>query len=248
MFGKDIDEEILAAAKLTDEEICGYITDNTVVFCENISDNPKEEFRIAEVPDTAQAIFHSHPGGPFYPTKIDIQQQYVTAVPWAVACTSDRHNEVFWFGDGVPMAPLIGRGFRHYVTDCYALIRDFYKHVHDIELMDQPREWEWWNDGENLYEEGYREAGFTDIGLAELLPGDSFLATIRSKTPNHAGVYLGDGLILHHTCGKSGYDPFKLSTVEPAARWLPYLTKVLRYENSDIDRTVGQKIWPQVRS
>lgn len=243
MFGQKVNDEIMQAALLDTNEICGVIINGEPVFLRNESADPQNEFLISTVPENIQAVFHSHPGGPFYPTLLDMRQQLSTDVPWGIACYSERHSEVFWFGTDAPKQPLIGRGFRHGVSDCYSLVQDFYKDVHDIEIMDVPRSWEWWANDESLYEDLFRKAGFTTIDASEILPGDSFLATIRSKTPNHAGVYLGDGLILHHTCGKDGYDPFRLSTVEPAARWFNFLSKVVRYENTEIDRTVGQKIW-----
>ena len=243
MFGAAINDEILEAAKLDTNEICGVIVDGLPVFLPNTSDDPETEFRIAEIPEGIEAVFHSHPGGPFYPTLMDMRQQIAMDIPWGIASYSDRHSEVFWFGAGAPKQPLVGRGFRHGVSDCYSLVQDFYDEVHGLEIMDVPRSWEWWANDESLYEDLFRKAGFTQISVDEILPGDAFLATIRSKTANHAGVYLGDGLILHHTCGRDGYDPFRLSTVEPAARWFNFLSKVVRYENAEIDRSVGQKVW-----
>lgn len=251
MFGPKIDNRILRRAmhhRFRDQEICGFIDKNRVVrFRKNIADDPANEFKMNPIPDGALAIFHSHPNGPFYPSGMDMQQQKATALPWGIACFSDRHKEVVWFDESKPSgAPLIGRGFRHGVTDCYELVRDFYHEVHGVSLPSHPRSWEWWDEGENLYAEGFKEAGFHEISLDQIQPGDAFMATIRSKAINHAGVYLGNGLILHHTCGKHGYDPSKLSVVEPAARWFNFVTKVVRHEDNRIDRTVGQGIWPPV--
>jgi len=243
MFGRDVDAEIMAAAKGSSDEICGYVQNGRVVFVPNESETPENSFLIRELPETADAVFHSHPGGPFYPSASDMAQQYATAIPWAIACFDNNRSEVVWFGDGVPTAPLIGRGFRHGVTDCYEAIRDFYKRIHSIDLIHIPRDWSWW-DNQCLYEDNFARAGFKSIAPEEMRPGDAFLATIRAKTPNHAGVYIGDGLIYHHTSSRDGYDPYRLSTVEPAARWLPYLHKALRYDNAEIDRTAGQGIWP----
>ena len=243
MFGKLVDSTILEAAKAANgREICGYIQGGEVVFCDNASASPEDSFEIREVPEDAQAIFHSHPGGPFYPSASDMAQQHATALPWAIACFDVNSAEVVWFGEGVPLKPLVGRGFRHGVTDCYEAVRDFYKVIHGVSLPHVPRDWEWWHT-QTLYEDHIKSAGFVSIPPEEIQPGDAFLATIRSKTPNHAGVYIGNGLIFHHTSSRDGYDPFRLSTVEPAARWLPYLHKVLRYDNAEIDRSTGQGIW-----
>lgn len=246
MFGREIDKEILDAALASPQnEICGYIDANKQVkFMMNVARDPRNEFEIANVPDDALAIFHSHPGGPFHPTELDAKQQLATAIPWAIACFNELHSEIFWFGDGAPKAPLIGRGFRHYVTDCYALIRDFYMTVHAIELPEFPREWEWWKTEKMLYLDGFQEAGFHEISKADILPGDVFFATVHAKSPNHAGIYLGNGLILHHSAARQPYDPSRLSTVEPAGNWTNLLSKVIRHENDNINRSIGQNIWP----
>lgn len=247
MFGSEINIEIMAYAKANPEiEICGYISaDLKFVPVRNVSPQADRSFVIENkaIPDDALAIVHSHPGGPFYPSEADGQQQIATGLPWGIAAFDDQYESMFWFGDDVPREPLVGRGFRHYVTDCYSLIRDFYKQVHDITLPEFPREWEWWDGKETLYLDGFTKAGFREIPISEILPGDVFLATVRSSSPNHAGIYLGNGLILHHSAGRAGYDPFRLSTVESGARWMNLITKVLRHENDNLDRSIGQKVW-----
>ncbi len=244
MFGPEVDAEILSRAKGTNEEICGVIVDGRPVFLPNAAEDPKEDFLINDCPENAQGIFHSHPDGPFHPSRLDMQQQYATMLPWAIACTHQKHNEVFWFGDEVPKLPLIGRPFRHGVTDCYELVRDYYREVHGIEMPHVPRNWDWWHDGETLYDAYLKPAGFTEIPKSDIQAGDGVLITIRSNTPNHAAIYLGGGLMLHHLATqRTGYDPTRLSTVEPISRWTPYITKVLTLEDHQIDRTTRKGVW-----
>lgn len=249
MFGAAVEKEILNYCKsLAPNEACGFINqDNEFVPLKNISKEPESAFKVRKgaIPDDAKAFVHSHPGGPFCPSEADMQQQIATDIPWGICCFNDRHEETFWFGDAVPMPPLIGRGFRHGVTDCYSLIRDFYRAIHDIHLPEYPRNWEWWLNDNALYLNGFESAGFHSISIDEILPGDVFLATVGHKTqsPNHGGIYLGDGLILHHTAERIPYAPFRLSVVDPAVRWMSYVTKVLRHEDDTIDRAVGQKVW-----
>lgn len=248
MFGRDVDNAIIAHAKSVGKiEAVGYISaQREYVPLENLSAEPEKSFvvQFGAVPADALALVHSHPDGPFYPSEADGQQQIAMGIPWGICAWDDKYTDVFWFGDGAPIAPLVGRGFRHYVTDCFSLIRDFYKVTHNIDLPDFPREWEWWlNDGVALYLDGYKSAGFRDVSVNEILPGDVFIATVgKTKTANHAGVYLGNGLILHHVTGRVGYNPFSLSTVESGARWLDLITKVVRHENNNLDRSIGQKV------
>jgi len=246
MFGKEINDQILKYAKENAEiEICGYISaSKEFVTVPNLSPKSATEFVVDSrlIPDDILAFIHSHPNGPFYPSEADMQQQIATDAVWGIAAFDNNYQEIFWFGEEVETPKLVGRGFRHGVTDCYSLIKDFYKQIHQIKLPEFPREWEWWDGKAKLYEDGFAQAGFREISRAEILPGDVFLASVRSETPNHAAVYLGDGLILHHTSGRVGYDPFRLSTVEPGARWFNFMTKVLRHEDDTIDRAIGQKV------
>ena len=88
-------------------------------------------------------------------------------------------NDIIWWGKGVEKAPLIGRTFRHGVTDCYSLIKDYYEIEKGIVLPEFPRDWEWWKQGEqNLFEQGFTKAGFVRIDASEAKPGDVWLARI----------------------------------------------------------------------
>lgn len=200
------------------------------------------------IPDDAKAVFHSHPGGPFAPSGMDMQYQYASALPHGIAAFSDTRGEMFWFGDETPIPPLIGRAFRHGVTDCYELIRHVWRLLWNIELPYIPREWKWWKDGQSLYNSGFKDAGFCEIPFSEVLPGDCIMFSIGSKVVNHAAVWLGDGLILHHLSSRVAYDPFRLSTVEHYGEYGRFISKAVRYENGCIDRTACQKIRKEIHT
>lgn len=244
MISKEVEKHILDLAASTDEEIGGYINqEGQFIRLENHAVDKKNEFTHRWLPKEAKAIVHSHPGGPHYPSEQDMRSQLSLQIPSGIAAVSDAGRELFWFGDEVPVPPLIGRGFRHGVTDCYSLIRDFYKLTVKINLPQFPRGWKWWKDGQCLYEMGFGPAGFSEVPLLEMQPGDGFLMCIRSNTPNHAGVYLGAGLILHHlTSAGDGVDPSRLSMREPLGKWAKLITKVVRHENHTAFRAFGDLI------
>lgn len=56
----------------------------------------------------------------------------------------------------VDVSKYIGRKFVHGSTDCYSLVRDFYKNEFGIELTDYARAEFWWNKGQNLYMDNFR--------------------------------------------------------------------------------------------
>ncbi|MFP8968564.1 NlpC/P60 family protein [Pokkaliibacter sp. CJK22405] len=213
------------------------ITQQNAFVAENVHPEPELAFqaRAADMnraqAEGLMAVVHSHPNGPDCPSADDMRGQLSTAVPWGIVSCYDgeRCGQPFWWGEGVPVPPLIGRGFRHGVTDCYSLIRDYYAQELSITLPEFPRDWEWWQKGETLYLDGLEHADFVPVSAAEIAPGDMFYCTIRSKTPNHGGVYLGDGLALHHLTGRHAVDASQLSCREPIHRWMSHITHVFRH-------------------
>src|SRR5699024_4319957 len=119
------------------------------------------------------------------PSAADMRGQINTGVAWGIVATDgERCAGLAWWGDGVERAPLIGRGFVHGVTDCYALVRDYYAIELGIALPDYPRDWEWWHKGGNLYLEGVASAGFARIEADDAQPGDMWFAQLRSPVPS----------------------------------------------------------------
>ena len=104
---------------------------------------------------------------------------------------------------------MIGRQFHYGTVDCYSLVRDYYREEFGIELPNVARPNDFWEHGIDLYGKHYAKAGFQ---LLDLLPhdwqrGDVVLMAIMSEVPNHAGVIVEPGKILHHLYGR-------LSTIE----------------------------------
>ncbi|XDZ66205.1 Mov34/MPN/PAD-1 family protein [Alphaproteobacteria bacterium LSUCC0684] len=175
-----------------------------------------------------EAIVHSHPGGPAFPSLEDMRQQQVSALPWIIAAVptatrSEIREDVFIWGENPPVLDWKA-GYRHGVSDCYALIRGWYAAYRGVTLPEFPRHWEWWLDGHDLYAEGLAKAGFERLPLTEMpKSGDVFLASVRAPVINHAGIWLGDGLIAHHLAGREPVDPSRIPMSEPAERWRKFI-------------------------
>ncbi|XKE45760.1 NlpC/P60 family protein [Halomonas organivorans] len=221
------------------EEAVWLITPGECRRVANVAEDPRATFRVAKRDLAAAqarglcAVVHSHPNGPDHPSEADMRGQVASGVPWGIIATDGEAclPPFWWGGDARP--PLVGRGFRHGVTDCYALIRDYYLLEHGIALPEFPRAWEWWRHGQDLYRDGFPRAGFRRIEPEEARPGDMFFAQLRSPVPNHGGVLLEGGLALHHKTGRQAVDATRLSMREPIARWLPHITHWLRHEELD---------------
>lgn len=194
-----------------------------------------------------RAYFHSHPNGPDCPSEQDMRSQIELDVPWIICSATETATlPPFAFGDQLTNpAPLVGRPFRHGVTDCYAAVRAWGLQERGVLLPEYPRQWEWWLPKQevvdeqvvqaipplDLYRQYFAEAGFRQIDFAEVRAGDCWLAQIRSKVPNHAGVYIGDGLAFHHATTRLAYDPARLSKREPITRWQQHITHWLRRDD-----------------
>lgn len=99
---------------------------------------------------------------------------------------------------------LIGRQFKYGVTDCYAIVRDFYADNFGITLPDYARPNEFWANGLDLYYEKYHKNGFrpVDCHPSEYRIGDVVLMAINSPVACHAGVLVDKNRILHHMWGQ----------------------------------------------
>jgi cell wall-associated NlpC family hydrolase len=98
--------------------------------------------------------------------------------------------------------PYVGRQFVHGIIDCYTLCRDWYNKEWNLNLRDYERRDEWWYKGENLYLDNFKKEGFHEIKVSDLVVGDALLMQLQSPVPNHAAIYLGDNVVLHHVQGR----------------------------------------------
>lgn len=227
-------------------EACGLVVAQdgreTYARCRNVASTPSEHF-VMSAEDYARAedlgeivaVVHSHPGAPARPSAADLAMCEQSGVArWVIVSLGVQADGSIgiddWceFGPSGYIAPLYGREFVHGVHDCYALVRDWYRLERGISLPDFERSDLWWDDGKsNLYLDNFARAGFIDVGHdAAPQNGDVLLMQIRSKNgvPNHAGVYLDGGVLLHHMYGQlSGRTVW-------GGMWAHSLRTVLRYK------------------
>lgn len=165
-----------------------------------------EDYADAEMQGEILAVVHSHPNVPPTPSEADKTACEASGLVWHIVhvCDADglpQAGEIVTFEPCGYEAPLVGREFSHGVNDCYQLVRDWYRRERGITLKNFDRMDGWWERGENLYMKHYAEAGF-HLAKGEPETGDMIVMQIRSNQPNHAAVYLGDDLILHHLYGR----------------------------------------------
>ena len=223
-------------------ERCGLVVEGRFLPCENVATDPAQRFEIRAEGVAAysergvlEGVIHSHPNGPWWPSQADMAGQIALGVPWAIMVPGETSSElachwggqrpaVFSGGDHLP------RAFLHGVSDCYALVRDYYQEVHRIQLAEFPRKWEWWKEPDsdrgmyldNLIDQGFEVIATDPAEIAALArPGDGYLMAIRSTVPNHAGIVLDQGLVLDHCFGR-------LSERQPLHRKVRHMTHLVR--------------------
>jgi len=203
-------------------ECCGLVIvrkgRERYVPCRNVATTPDEHFILspedyaaADDEGEVTAIAHSHPDVPARPSQADRVGCEASELPWVIVSVMQGEDGPVIADTQVIApegfkAPLVGREWAHGVLDCWALCRDWYAEERGAVLPDPVRQDGWWDDGQSdLYgDEAMGAAGFSKISPADLQKGDLILMQIRAKNlvPNHAAIYLGDGLILQHLHGR----------------------------------------------
>ena len=208
----EIKEQALAHAKSeAPKESCGLVVvvkgRKRYFPCKNIAETPDEHFLLdpisyveAEEKGEIIAVVHSHPVTNHAPSSADKVACEKSRLPWHVV----NPNTELW-GYCEPSGfelPYVGRQFVHGIIDCYTLCRDWYNKEWNLNLRDYERRDEWWYKGENLYLDNFKKEGFHEIKVSDLVVGDALLMQLQSPVPNHAAIYLGDNVVLHHVQGR----------------------------------------------
>lgn len=226
-------------------EACAYLAGVVIVPVKNISPTPNETFAVNPIERMkAEAEFgevtgflHSHPVSlreagtrPYpveWPSGLDMQSWIADDVRWGIsACDGEVVSEPIWMDEDY-IAPLEGRPFIHGIWDCYSAVRDWFRVNKQITLKNYPRGMEWWNQGQDLYSSQFEDAGFKEISMDDVTPGDCALMHIHSKgVICHAAVVQDSATLFHHTYSRSGS---ALSGAIPMARWRKHIVKFVRY-------------------
>ena len=212
-------------------EACGFVilsyqTSNPAFLpCQNVAADPLNFFEIspeeqieAEKLGWIEAIVHSHPNGEPVLSLADRQVFAHTDCDWLLVC--DDKLQRF-----PKIAPLVGRTFEHGKTDCYTLFKDFY-FLAGLDMGEFNRPDEWWHNGQNLYLDNLEGQGFKRLDSQETLQiSDVILMQVGANVPNHAGIYLGEQQVLHHS-------PKRLSKRDLYdGYWLKHTHSIWRHHN-----------------
>lgn len=190
-------------------EGCGLIVSIAGVeqfrMCENVSKNTSgdhfeikpEDWAAAEDDGEILAVVHSHVNLPALASDADKLFCEHTGVRWyIIGVPSGAMNFIDPTGEEIP---LVGRSYSYGVLDCFTILVDYYQRELGIVIPSVKYENEFWkleNGEKNLYVENYAAAGFVEV--KEMREHDILLMRVQSRILNHAAIYLGGGMILHH--------------------------------------------------
>lgn len=216
------------------EEAVWFVTESKGLYqVENIHEDPENFFRVSSLDSLKAtqegllAVIHSHCDGDPVPSAADMSLQIRLDVPCGILNTDGTNTSAITWMDG-NLQPLERRPFIHGIADCYSVVRDYYR-MNSVELPEVPRDWQWWEEGNNFLEDLFAEFGFYEVSADEAREGDMWFAQIRGPVLHHCGILLDNDLILHHPGSGEPIDLSKLSVIEPVYRYLPYIKKFLRH-------------------
>lgn len=236
-------KEILTYCKTAEpNEACGFVilsyqkSEPVFLACENVAVDPENYFEIspddfirAEQQGEIVAVVHSHPNGEMRLSIADRQMQDLLQFDFWLVCGDKLQNFP-------AILPLVGREFIHGQSDCYSIFRDFY-FLAGADFPNFERTDEWWMNGGNLYLQNMENHGFKRLDDTEPLQvGDVILMQVGADVPNHAGIYLGEQMVLHHS-------PKRLSKRDLYdGYWLKHTHSIWRFERwSQLDFMVPLK-------
>ena len=224
----------LAHAKDQDpKESCGLLIEikgkEKYYPCKNLSNWSNQCFIIdpidyAKAEDTVKilAVIHSHPTTQPIASQADMISCEDTNLPWHIV--NPKTEQWGYYEPSGYKPPLIGRHWVWGVTDCWALVRDWYKETKGIIL----RDWERPITPEEFIADPMFESCAWRTGVRQLRPeeklenGDLLFMSILTSGLNHVAIFI-DGDVLHHLADR-------ISCKEPYNEWLLKCTGMrLRY-------------------
>lgn len=117
---------------------------------------------------------------------------------------------------------LIGLPYKIGHTDCYSIVRDYYRQVYGLRFRNYARPDHFWEDnGLDLYRM-FKLEGAKAVTDDTLEIGDVLLMPLMTPFPTHACILVDNNLVLHHP-------PGRLSIVEPLRKWQNRATIVVRH-------------------
>lgn len=214
---KEIKDEIKIIASQTEDEIGGFLVDSNegikTVLCPNNAPNKKHNVLIsgrdylkAQKQGKIIAFFHSEPEKE-YLSPVDIQNKNAHNIIFILFCKKTNTFNIFYpelNNNNSNYSKYLNRFFKIGKSDCFTLIREFYKDELDIEIKDVGRKTWWYDESPKLIIEKARQENFELIfNIKKIKKYDILVFSYDSKVyPRHLGIFLGGDSFLHQPRNK----------------------------------------------
>ncbi len=230
-----IKTEIIAIAHANPtEEICGFIYRDWVnqvkiLQCANIAEDKTREFKIS-MDDSIRVkglgheigVFHSHPKTESGFSPSDIEHAGYIALPFYMYDTQSGS----WHEYLPPTykIPLTGIPYALGFSDCYGIIRDYFRQTYGFHLNDYDRDEHYLHEDNGTILASYEKEGFISVPISAIQTDDILMFKTDRALPQHFAVYRGANMMLHHPQGG-------LSREENlTGNWLKRLVAVFRHK------------------
>lgn len=192
---------------LIPNEGCGLLIDVAEKYltffpCKNTSEEPTKHFLLdqrdylkASKCGSVKALVHSQPHSDF--SELDKLNSAGHNIYSIVYCWL---NDEFFCLDprNLELNKYVGKEFCIGKSDCFSLIREYYKNELNIEIFDYPRKDGWYQENPKIIRQQYQTQGFIAIDIADIKKNDVIMFAFTSAEPMHFALYLGGNQILHH--------------------------------------------------
>jgi len=188
-------------------EACGLILESGnstfVCKCKNISQNSGKHFELNPLDylrlwdeGRNKIIGYWHTQKSTKPSSLDVINYKNHKLPSYIY--SRESDEIIEVTDKhLKYNKYLGREFEINKSDCFGLVRDYYKNEKGIFITDYHREDGWFKSFPDLIKNVYEREGFVKIKIEEIVEGD-----LVEFSYGHFGIYLEGDLILHHERSK----------------------------------------------
>lgn len=222
---QDIRNHALSNPKI---EVCGLIVfngDYQVVPCKNISSEPIDRFVIsprdylrAYKTGKIMGYYHSHCNDNNTFTMVD--DYYCKTYNLKSFMYNVKADEFHESKPSNYVLPYVGREFEIGVNDCYTVIKDYYQRELKITLGDYERKEGWYKTNPNLYPDQIKKESFIIVKSPQK-HDIIFFNDAKKRFISHAGVFLGEGMFLHHEYNKySNIEPYDEIQKEQTAYYI----------------------------
>lgn len=183
-------------------EVCGFILkkNNELVIYkgQNIS-NDKENFCVLSPLDYIRAtkkgkvLAHFHSQKERYPSLLDNINAY----------NHNIYSIIYsWYYDSFSviepkLKDYLSRPYKIGESDCYSLIRDYFKNELNIKIKNYNRNKDWWKENPDLIIDNFKNEGGILVSFGDIKKNDLIVFEIGGYV-SHFSVYLGNNFILHH--------------------------------------------------